>query len=312
MKSLVGRSPWPGFAVLVTLTMATPILGQAQKFEVSALEKGVLDLTNAERAKMNLPPLKPNAKLFYAARFHSKNMAVTKQFSHILDDKNPIDRAKAYGYPVPYVGENIALAAQTPAQAITIWMNSQGHRENILKPQYTEIGIGIYRSGNGPLNWTQVFGASKEADNPPDLTVGTTQFPEPPTKTPDKPKPMPMPEPVSPFKPVEPKQPPFEVQEKLSKSDNADPLLKDRPSKIFLVKLEANKKYLIDLQSTEFDAYLFLKDNAGKIISHDDDGGGGKNARISFQPTASATFRVVITSLKAGESGAFGLQVKQE
>lgn len=309
-----------GFILVIISASATLARSQEKaKFEISATEKAILDLTNKERADQNLPPLKPNAKLFYAARLHSKNMAVTKQFTHILDNKNPIHRAQEYGYPVPFVGENIALGSLPPKQVVALWMNSPQHKENILKSQYTEIGIGAYKVANGEIYWTQVFGASKEAKNPPDLVVGKVEFPEPPEPGKKKPQVKPDPGKPDPGKPdpapkpanSDPAKVPLVKTYTLTKTDKDDGLLKGRPSKIIQIHLEAGKNYTIELTSAQFNPYLFLKDDHGKIIAHEGSS-GGDNSRINFQPKQSGTYRIVLTPQMIGSSGSCALQVREK
>jgi uncharacterized protein YkwD len=118
--------------------------------------KAVLDLTNAERAKEGLSPLKLNPKLNKAAQEHSDNMAKQGVLEHKLDGLTPGDRIRKLGYrPGPW-GENIALA-NSPKVAMEMWMKSKGHRENILKTQFTEMGVGIARDERGRQYYTQVF-----------------------------------------------------------------------------------------------------------------------------------------------------------
>ena len=136
---------------------------------VSAEEKAVLDKFNEERAAKGLKPLVPNAKLWAAARAHSKEMADTNAFSHTLNGKGPTERAKDHGYP-SFVGENIAGGYPNPAGVMDGWMNSEGHRNNILGAGYTEVGIGCVTGPHGK-RWTAVFGSSGEANNPPKVVV---------------------------------------------------------------------------------------------------------------------------------------------
>ncbi len=129
------------------------------KFEVSLAEKQVLDLTNAERAREKLPPLKPHPLLFRAARDHSKNMAKQGKMEHTLDGVEPHQRAQKAGFKSPWIGENIAAGeAFPPREVMKTWMESKGHRENILNADYVYIGIGVARSANGEFYYTQVFG----------------------------------------------------------------------------------------------------------------------------------------------------------
>ncbi|NEP31310.1 MULTISPECIES: CAP domain-containing protein [unclassified Moorena] len=124
----------------------------------------LLGLTNAERRKAGLPPLQLSAELTQAAQLHAEDMVRNGFFSHTGSDGSKIsDRAKAAGYLYSYVGENIAAGYPTPAQTIRQWMKSSGHRRNILKPQYQEIGFGYVSDPSSPYRhyWVQVFGSPR-------------------------------------------------------------------------------------------------------------------------------------------------------
>ncbi|AFZ34162.1 SCP-like extracellular [Stanieria cyanosphaera PCC 7437] len=133
----------------------------------SELINQVLELTNAERTKAGLKPLKLNSKLVNAAQNHSKNMAEDDFFSHTGEDGSSVsDRVQDAGYQYSRVGENIAAGQKTAEQVVQGWMNSPGHRANILNSNFTEIGIGYeyLENDTGSVNynyyWTQVFGNS--------------------------------------------------------------------------------------------------------------------------------------------------------
>jgi len=128
------------------------------KFELTKEEKKLLELTNKEREKEKLPPLKPNSLLFKIARAHSTNMAKQGKMEHVLDDKNPVQRLKESGYKYAYFGENIAYGQDDFDQLMKGWMSSEGHRKNILSKNFTEIGLGIARSKDDVPYFTQVFG----------------------------------------------------------------------------------------------------------------------------------------------------------
>ena len=117
-------------------------------------ESQVYHLTNQERSKYGLCPLLWNTQLYLAARNHSIDMAIMQRMSHTGSNGSNISyRVKAQIYPYSMVAENIAAAQKTPQQVLSSWMNSPGHRNNILNPNFIEIGIG-YCNGY----WTQVFG----------------------------------------------------------------------------------------------------------------------------------------------------------
>ncbi|MFJ5829398.1 CAP domain-containing protein [Streptomyces sp. NPDC093089] len=132
--------------------------GGGQDTGQSSAADQVIALVNAERAKAGCGPLTANATLTKAAQGHSDDMAARDFFDHTNPDgKGPGDRVTAAGYPWSTYGENIAMGQQTPEQVMDAWMNSSGHRANILNCDFKEIGVGIHSSG-GPY-WTQVFGA---------------------------------------------------------------------------------------------------------------------------------------------------------
>jgi uncharacterized protein YkwD len=129
------------------------------KLELSADEKKILDLTNKERAREKLPELKPDPLLFKLARDHSANMAKQGKLDHVLDGKNPTERARDAGYK-GVVGENCAAGLfDDVAEVVEGWMGSKGHRANILRKEFASIGIGIARGEKGEYYYTQVFGA---------------------------------------------------------------------------------------------------------------------------------------------------------
>ena len=122
---------------------------------VSAFEQQVVELTNQERAKNGLPALKLDVELSKVARDKSKDMQTKNYFSHTSPTYgSPFDMMKAYGISYKAAGENIAMGQRSPEEVVQAWMNSQGHRENIMNPNFTHIGVGHVTAGN---YWTQMF-----------------------------------------------------------------------------------------------------------------------------------------------------------
>ncbi|AJF67974.1 sigma-70 family RNA polymerase sigma factor [Streptomyces vietnamensis] len=118
----------------------------------------VIGLVNEERAKAGCGPLTEQPLLTKAAQGHSDDMAARDFFDHTNPDGDgPGERITAAGYAWSSYGENIAKGQTTPAQVMDAWMNSPGHRANILNCGFKEIGIGLHTSG-GPY-WTQAFGS---------------------------------------------------------------------------------------------------------------------------------------------------------
>ena len=107
---------------------------------------------------MDLPALKLNPALSKIARAHSENMARQGKMEHILDKKGLEDRLREGGYKYAKGGENIAAGEGVSlAMIMQAWMDSKGHRANILMPEATEIGLGIARDKTGKVYYTQVF-----------------------------------------------------------------------------------------------------------------------------------------------------------
>ncbi|WBB70458.1 CAP domain-containing protein [Micromonospora sp. WMMD812] len=127
---------------------------------VSAQAREVVDLVNAERAKAGCKALTIDDKLMTAAQRHSQDQADHRNMSHTgSDGSNAGTRIERVGYQWRTYGENVAWNQKTPAAVMDAWMNSSGHRANILNCAFTEIGVGI-ASSNGPY-WTQVFAAPR-------------------------------------------------------------------------------------------------------------------------------------------------------
>jgi uncharacterized protein YkwD len=129
---------------------------------VSSLEQAIIDLVNQQRQAAGLAPLRVNQRLCAAAQIQARNMARLNEFGHVLNDTStptPLDRLRAVGYSYGSAGENIAYNYQGAQDVVTGWMNSPGHRANILSADYTETGVAVrYNSFNEPY-YVQVFGS---------------------------------------------------------------------------------------------------------------------------------------------------------
>ena len=122
---------------------------------VSEFEKQVVDLTNAERAKEGLKPLEMHSPLMEVAQAISEDMAKNNYFSHTSPTYgSPFDQIKSAGISYRSAGENIAQGQRTPQQVVQAWMESPGHRQNIMNANYTHIGVGFVDNG---YYWTQQF-----------------------------------------------------------------------------------------------------------------------------------------------------------
>ncbi|WP_371068943.1 CAP domain-containing protein [Sediminibacillus sp. JSM 1682029] len=123
--------------------------------ELNEFEQEVVELTNQERAKQGLDPLEIDTELSKVAREKSADMARNGYFDHNSPTYgSPFDMMKQFGISYNTAGENIAKGQRTPEEVVNAWMNSEGHRKNILNGNFTHIGVGYVENGNV---WTQQF-----------------------------------------------------------------------------------------------------------------------------------------------------------
>lgn len=120
--------------------------------------EAVLKLVNQERSKAGLQPLTLTKKLTDIAYTKAKDMADKGYFSHQSPTYgSPFDMLKQFGVSFSYAGENIAAGQKTAEEVMNSWMNSSGHKANILNKNYTQIGVGFYRGGQYGTEWVQLF-----------------------------------------------------------------------------------------------------------------------------------------------------------
>jgi uncharacterized protein YkwD len=131
--------------------------GSSGSSSAAAAEAAVLSLVNEERAKVGCSPVRANAALADLAGDFSADMAARDFFDHTdPDGLSPWDRAAQAGVE-SLGGENIARGQADAAAVMTSWMNSDGHRANILNCDYKTLGVGVHMGAGGPW-WTQDFG----------------------------------------------------------------------------------------------------------------------------------------------------------
>ncbi|RHW36185.1 LysM peptidoglycan-binding domain-containing protein [Lysinibacillus yapensis] len=123
--------------------------------ENATAEQEVLNLVNKERANAGLPALKMDWELARVAEHKSQDMAAKNYFSHTSPTYgSPFTMMKNYGIQYKAAGENIAMGQTSAQQVVNAWMNSSGHRANILNKSYTHMGVGYVQNGH---YWTQMF-----------------------------------------------------------------------------------------------------------------------------------------------------------
>lgn len=137
---------------------ATPTNPRPSVSGISSIEMEVVRLVNIERQKEGLAPLAASSALSNVARKKSEDMAVNNYFSHTSPTYgSPSNMMRTFGINSSYSGENIAKGQQSAQSVVNAWMNSSGHRANIMNPSFKTIGVGHYKSSNGTNLWTQMF-----------------------------------------------------------------------------------------------------------------------------------------------------------
>lgn len=123
--------------------------------EQASVEQEVVKLVNAERAKAGLPALKEDWELSRVAKYKSQDMHDKNYFDHTSPTYgSPFAMMKKFGITYKAAGENIAKGQKSASEVVNAWMNSEGHRANILNKSYTHIGVGFVKDGN---YWSQIF-----------------------------------------------------------------------------------------------------------------------------------------------------------
>ena len=129
------------------------------ELKLTEMEQAVVDLTNEERKKAKLKPVEANPLLFAAARKYAAKMAKLDKLENEFDSITLADRVQSEKYRYSDCFENIAAGQRTAKQVVDGWMKSESHREKILSPGVTEIGVGVEKNAKGMLYWSQVFAA---------------------------------------------------------------------------------------------------------------------------------------------------------
>lgn len=143
--------------ILLTFTLAlSALMAQNRTMTIEDFEKEVWRLTNVERTRYSLKPLSYDPGLAKLARYHSHNMHQRNFFSHLDPQGYGVAERQQNYYPtlvLSSIGENIgrfhnSAGGFTPQEVVSGWMESPNHRENILQPDYTHLGVGIVLAGN--------------------------------------------------------------------------------------------------------------------------------------------------------------------
>lgn len=160
--------PFSASAAAPPVDAPTPFISEDGNYDVHVEQ--VIQRTNAERLAHGLAPLQVSARLTQAARIQANQMARAGTMAHALPSAPfpaLVDRARAVSYTFAWLAENIAYGYRSPsgapdaAQVMDGWMNSSGHRNNILSNQVSEVGVAIASGARGELYYASVFGAPR-------------------------------------------------------------------------------------------------------------------------------------------------------
>lgn len=153
-----------GLAVLLLVPASARNTAREAAPTPTSFEFQVLTLTNAEREKRGLRPLSFHPALMNSARWMAEDMAIKGYFDHRDSLGRGVGaRAEAFGYDFRMVGQNIAAGHRTAEEVVDGWMKSPGHRANILRPEFREIGV-AYLPAQGSIYqryWVQDFGVRR-------------------------------------------------------------------------------------------------------------------------------------------------------
>lgn len=271
----------------------------------------LLELTNRQRQNNGLSRLALSPSLGRAAQNHAGDMVVRNFFSHSGSNGSSVaDRAREEGYQFQAIGENIAMGTnRTPSSAIEGWMNSPGHRSNILNPNYTEIGFGIALRGN-EYYYVQVFGRGSGS---------ATAAPPPPSNSSSATPPPRSPQSGSGARPISPSggsdRPSNRgnslLQETGNLSTSSQVLASDNSFyNIHTFSGRAGQVVEISLSSREFDTYLGLLDPNGQEVGQNDDvSEGNTNSFLRVTLPSNGTYQIFVNGFDRNNLGRYNLSV---
>jgi len=134
--------------------------------DLDATSRAIVDLVNQNRQQQGLAPLTVNARLTEAATIQSEQMVTYRKMEHTIAEApfpGLVDRINHVGYRYSSAGENIAYGYSDADSVMNGWMNSSGHRANILNSAFTEVGVAVAYNSMGVAYYTQVFGRPSAA-----------------------------------------------------------------------------------------------------------------------------------------------------
>ena len=165
-SDVIVSTPEIGEAINIELEDTPQEMAPPSDFDDSApmematsMAQQVLNITNSQRARVGASPLRLQSQLIAAAQAHSNDMARHLFMSHTGSNGSSMaDRIRRHGYRGGWLAENVAMGQSSSQDVMRAWMNSSGHRKNILRRNYRYMGIAYARGRNNRLYWTQTFG----------------------------------------------------------------------------------------------------------------------------------------------------------
>jgi uncharacterized protein YkwD len=166
-----GADPAGGSETVVLSTGEVGVCDRTRDADDLALQ--ILSLINLERARHGVDPVRMNSQLKDAAEDYACTMASEDFFEHInpVTGEGPGDRAAKAGYGFFSIGENLAGGHLNPAEAVEAWMESPGHRTNLLSPEWKESGVGVRQGGSLRIYWVQLFGKPAQFVSHPEVAL---------------------------------------------------------------------------------------------------------------------------------------------
>ncbi|MCA8997128.1 MAG: CAP domain-containing protein [Planctomycetaceae bacterium] len=247
-------------------------------------DKGdLLTQINVSRASMGMRPLNMNPILTRVAQDWSNYMATNNYFNHLSPDgTTPQQRAQQAGYKGNGGWENIAAGQNTAQETFNSWMNSDGHKANMLNRDLNEVGIGIATNGQGVKYWTMLAGIGSHSSTPPPVAQAdwkdeNTQFSGGPIMV---------------------------TQQFIQNAAQNDPKRPGFKVEIRSGALRADREYTIETKSEQFNTYVRLENSLGEEVNGAQ---GNPNAKFTFRPPVNGTYRLVAGSANQGATGPFQL-----
>ena len=150
------------FLPLALVLAATPVLACRQPDGAARLAEATIAAINAERGQRGMAALDPDPRLTAAAQAHACDSAARNEMSHRGSDGSNLGRrAEREGYAYRHIAENVAAGYRSPGAVVQGWMESSGHRRNILTRSARDVGLGLATASDGTVHWVLKLGSQR-------------------------------------------------------------------------------------------------------------------------------------------------------